>query len=240
MTSSSSYPIPPPTIFFMKPDHLENVVTSIVKEASRSFILYPFARRHKHASLSDGYVTKESLWDRLLFDGTRARVMGDGANMRAVIISGGKRIVASCANFAYQPGFLAPLKGSLLTPSRIMLSVPLVNCFTHPLVPGPVLASHCLDVQDFSAAVLGAFPVAHVGPPSVNTEAKLVGVDDASVENGGDPEGMLLIRGPPVGKLLTSDDYVSVPSEDEQEGWVPTGVGVRIHTNGAFQVLDNQ
>lgn len=93
MTSSDVYPIPPPTIFFMKPGHLESVVASIAKEASRSFILYPFARRHKHANISEGYLTKDSLWDILLFDGARAKVVGDGANMRAVIISGGKGII---------------------------------------------------------------------------------------------------------------------------------------------------
>lgn len=120
-----------------------------------------------------------------------------------------------------------------------MLSVPLVNCFTHPLVPGPVLASHCLDLQDFSAVANGSISTTHVGPPSVNTEAKLAGVDDTSVENGSDPIGMLLIRGPSVGKLLSHDDYVSIPSEDENEGWVSTGVRAKIQTNGTFQILDN-
>ena len=90
MTSFNIYPIPSPTIFFMRPGHLQSVVSGIAKEASRSFILYPFARRHKHANISEGYLTKESLWDRLVFDGARAKVVGDGANMRAVIISGGK------------------------------------------------------------------------------------------------------------------------------------------------------
>jgi len=114
-----------------------------------------------------------------------------------------------------------------------MLSVPLVNCFTHSLVLGPVLASHPLDLQDFSQVADG-----HVGPPSVNTEAKLVGVDDALIENGGDPVGMLLIRGPSVGKLLGNSDYVSVESEGDKEGWAPTGVRARIQTNGTFQVID--
>jgi len=93
MGLSNAYPIPPPTIFFMKPGHLENAVSLIAKEASKSFMLYPFARRHKQASISEGYITKESLWDRLLFDSARAKVIGDGADMRALIISGGKRIV---------------------------------------------------------------------------------------------------------------------------------------------------
>jgi long-chain acyl-CoA synthetase len=116
-----------------------------------------------------------------------------------------------------------------------MLSVPLVNCLTHPLIPGPALTSHPLDLQDFSA--VDDDSAAHVGPPSVNTEAKLVGIDDESVEKGGDPVGMLLIRGPSVGKLLNSDDYVRIPSEDDSEGWVPTGVRARIQSNGTFQVL---
>jgi long-chain acyl-CoA synthetase len=219
----------------MKPSHLENVVASIAKEASKSFILYPFARRHKEASISEGYITKESLWDRLLFDAARAKVIGDGASMRAAIVSGGERIIIFCIAIINQI-LVAPLAASLLTPSRIMLSVPIVNCFSHPLVPGPVLASHCLDMQDFSTVTDGSVQRAHVGPPSVNTEAKLIGVDDASVEKGGDPVGMLLIRGPPVGKLLNNDDYVAIPSEDENEGWAPTGVRAKIQANGAFQI----
>jgi long-chain acyl-CoA synthetase len=238
MVSSNVYPIPPPTILFLKPGHLENAVSSIAKEASKSFILYPFARRHKQASISEGYITKESLWDRLLFDGARAKVIGDGASMRGAIVSGGKRIVTLDVETIFlKPISLASLSGSLLTQSRIMLSMPLVNCFTHPLVPGPVLASHPLDLQDFSTVVDGGIPTAHVGPPSVNIETKLVDVNDALVENGGDPAGELLIRGPSVGKLLSSDDYVSIPSEDDKEGWMLTGVRVKIHTNGAFQVL---
>jgi long-chain acyl-CoA synthetase len=105
MASSDAYPIPPPTVFFMRPGHLEDVVASIAKEASRSFILYPFARRHKQASISEGYLTKESLWDRLLFDSARAKVLGEGAVMRAVIISGGERIIPGIETIIHQVGF---------------------------------------------------------------------------------------------------------------------------------------
>lgn len=89
--SYKAYSIPSPTVLFLKPGHLESTVSSIVKQASRSFILYPFARRHKLASLREGYVSKESLWDRLVFDSARAKVIGDGAGtVRGVIISGGE------------------------------------------------------------------------------------------------------------------------------------------------------
>lgn len=110
----------------------------------------------------------------------------------------------------------------------------MINCFSHPLVAGPVLASHALDLQDLSTEVS---TTAHTGPPSINIEAKLVGVEDEPVENGGDPVGILMVRGPSVGKLTSMEaSYVSIPS-GEDEGWVGTGLRARVQTNGAFQLL---
>ncbi|KAG6919987.1 hypothetical protein DXG01_013336 [Tephrocybe rancida] len=212
--SSTVYPIPSPTILFLKPNHLKSTVSAIAKKASESFILYPFARRHKLAALNEGFITKESLWDRLVFDGARAKIIGDTAStLRGAVISGG------------------PLEAAIVTPSRIALSIPIVNAHTHPLVPGPVLASHPLDLQDFPA--LKDALVAHVGPPSVNIEAKLLGLDDEKVELGADPTGTLVIRGPSVGKLLSGDDFVAIPSEDDQEGWVTTGSTLVLALYGA-------
>lgn len=38
----------------------------------------------------EGFITKQSLWDRLVFDGARVSVLGNGAGtVRAVIVSGG-------------------------------------------------------------------------------------------------------------------------------------------------------
>lgn len=85
------YPIPSPTIFFIQPGHLKSVVTDILKKAAKSFFLFPFARRHKLAGVADGFITRDSLWDRLVFDGARAKVIGDAAaTLRAVIVSGGE------------------------------------------------------------------------------------------------------------------------------------------------------
>ncbi|KAG6872812.1 hypothetical protein C0995_006411 [Termitomyces sp. Mi166 len=195
----NSYPIPSPTILFLKPGHLESITSAITKKASESFILYPIAKRHKLAGLNEGFITKESLWDRLVFDGARAGVLGDMAStLRGAVVSGGR------------------LSAAVVTPARIALSIPIVSSYTHPLVLGPVLASHPFDLQDFPS--LKDSLVAHVGPPGVNIEAKLVSIDDEKVETGEDPVGNLLIRGPPVGKLLNGDDFVSIPSEDDKEG----------------------
>jgi long-chain acyl-CoA synthetase len=73
---------------------------------------------------------------------------------------------------------------------------------------------------------------AHVGAPSINVEAKLVGVDDDVVEKGADPIGEILVRGPPVGSMLSAEG-----ESGEKNAWVQTGEKGRVMTNGAFKVL---
>jgi len=117
--------------------------------------------------------------------------------------------------------------------------VPFVNAFTHPLVAAPVLASHAFDLQDFYLTTddkATSRAVAPTGPPGVNVEAKLVGVEDEAVEKGGDPSGDLFVQGPPVGKMMNLEDYVDVPSGDSPESyeWAGMDVKARIRPNGAF------
>lgn len=132
------------------------------------------------------------------------------------------------------------IPNDLVTPARIALSVPIVNAFTHPLSPAPALATHPLDLQELPNVD------AHTGPPGINVEVKLRGVDDAAVEGGADPVGEVLTRGPPVGKRVGLEDYVNVGAGGEGEeqevggegeGWTALGVRARVQTNGAFVVL---
>ncbi|KAF7796891.1 hypothetical protein EIP86_008076 [Pleurotus ostreatoroseus] len=223
--SAKKYPVPSPTILFLKPFHLSKLTSSILETAKKSsFVLYSMAWRHKLSGIMEGFTTKQSLWDRLVFDGARVAVMGEGAGtVRGVIVSGG------------------PLENQLLTPARIALSVPLVNTYTHPLVSGPVLASHPLDLQTFpneqpsssskSAAENYTFTyVASAGPPAVNVEAKLIEIDEDAVENGGDPVGTLFIRGPSVGVPLGAE-------EASEEVWATTEDRARVLPNGTFKVV---
>lgn len=135
--------------------------------------------------------------------------------------------------------FLGPVEATSLIPSRIALSLPLVIAHVHPLAVGPIFASHPLDLQLFPVPSDAFGQIAHVGPPSVNVEAKLVDVDDATVEAGSDPIGQLMIRGPTVGKVLGVGDesYIEIPSATTEEGWIGTGETARVLTNGAFKVL---
>ncbi|KAG7092296.1 hypothetical protein E1B28_008658 [Marasmius oreades] len=234
--SAQKYPIPSPTIMFMHSGNLISLVDAVLEEAKRNW-LSVFAWRHKVSGIVEGFITKDSLWDRLVYDGARAKVIGEGAGtVRAVVVGGG------------------PLPASILTAARVALSVPFVNMFTHPSVAGPVFASHPLDLQDFygyeSPTTSAANDeIAPVGPPSVNIEAKVTGLAfDEAVESGmTDPDGVLLVRGPPVGKLVNPklvnvEGYVNVnvPSPtggEEDDRWVGTGVRASVGTNGAFRIL---
>ena len=96
--SSRKYPIPSPTIMFIKPGHLTSIISGIISEAKKSWFLQPFAWRHKLAGVTDGFITNQSLWDRLVFDSARTRVIGDSAaTLRAVVVSGGMSIFLSFA-----------------------------------------------------------------------------------------------------------------------------------------------
>jgi long-chain acyl-CoA synthetase len=118
-----------------------------------------------------------------------------------------------------------------MTPARIAFSVPVVIAYTHAASAAPVFASHPLDLQMFPPSEFDSAAFArhaHVGPPTINIEAKLVGVNDTEVESGGDPVGVLVIKGPPVGRILGS--------AEEGDGWVETGDRGKVQTNGAFKV----
>ncbi len=208
--------LPPTTVLFLEPNHLDTVVDAIIANAKKSF-LFPLAWRHKLGGIFEGFFTKESLWDRLVLDNARSAVFGEDApSIRGVVVSDGT------------------VPASLLTPARIALSVPLVITHTHPLVAAPILATHPQDVQTF--AVPSDQILAHVGPPTVNIEVKLVDVDDGAVERGDDPEGVLHVRGPIVGRVLP---LANAPEADEEprteEPWVSTGNRARVQTNGAFK-----
>ncbi len=195
--TAKKYPIPPPTIIFARPGQIATLTWKILDEAKKSW-LYSVAWRHKMAGVKDGFITNQSLWDRLVFDGARARVLGDEVNaLRGVVISGGQCL---------------------------------------------------LFLQGFCCQIL-------------NQEVKLVSMNDEAVEAGADPRGLLMVRGPPVGKVVElgygtqveGDDYVDVGAgstilrpgvaatvEETGNGeaeWVKTDIEVRVLTNGSFVLV---
>lgn len=212
--SAIKFPIPSPTVLFLKPEHVQSLTSSVMDRAKKSSFIFPLAWRHKFAGLTEGFLTKDSLWDRTVFGNAREDVLGKMAEtVKAVVISGG----------------LLPFDA--IVPARMALSIPLINAYTHGSATGPLFATHAFDMQILPSSSPATEP-AHVGAPSVNVEAKLIGVNDNVVEKGADPIGELLVRGPSVGNMLSADGEAG-----EKNAWVNTGVKARVMTNGAFKVL---
>lgn len=92
LQSINSFPIPDPTILHIKPVHLTALASAIIEESKKTnYFLHQFAWRHKMAGILEGFITKESLWDRLIFNNARVQVMGKGAGtVRGVVVSGGQ------------------------------------------------------------------------------------------------------------------------------------------------------
>jgi len=191
------------------------LTSSILNAARSGSWLSGLGWRHKVAHATEGFITKERLWDRLVFDAARVKILGEGAGtLRALIATGG-----------YTPV-------DTLTPTRIAFSIPYVNTVSSDLVCGPLFASYPHDLQIHpSPGGNGEFEsIAHVGAPTVSLEAKLVGVDDAVIEEGKDPVGEVYVRGPPAGTLLGENNL-------NGESWLPAGYYGKAQPNGCFKVI---
>ena len=209
-------------------------LTSSILNASRSGSwLSGWGWRHKLAHATEGFITKESLWDRLVFDAARVKVLGEGAGtLRALIATGGKfPCYKSRCGVHILRSTLGYTPAETLTPTRIAFSIPYINAVSSDLVCGPLFASYPHDLQIHPVPEDGKFEnIAHAGAPTVSMEVKLIGVDDGAVEEGKDPVGEVYVRGPPAGTLV---------GEKNQDGedWLSTGYRGKVQPNGCFKVV---
>ncbi|KAG8886179.1 hypothetical protein FRB97_007217 [Tulasnella sp. 331] len=208
--------IPSPTVLVISSALFVEVTNAILNQAQQS-LLYSYAHRHKVHALIEGVADKNTVWDRLVFDGARTKALGRlGTSLDRVLVTGD------------------PIPSTLLIPSRIALPIPTTRACVHPISAGPLLASHPLDLQYFADAETATSTLgktAHCGPPTANVEIKLVGVDDAIVDGGQtDPVGQMYIRGPPLGQA------VPPASEHAADGWVKAELLASVATNGTFKV----
>ena len=77
------------------PSQLNTIVSSILSEAKRS-PLFPLAWRHKLSHILQGFLSKDSLWDKSFFSAARSATLKKSSeSLRAVIVSGGIDIMKS-------------------------------------------------------------------------------------------------------------------------------------------------
>lgn len=152
------------------------------------------------SALQNGFITNDTIWDRLSFGDARAAALGRACGSLKNIVVDGQSARPIPERVAVSQRLIATgiIDASALTSIRIALSVPISHVYVDPCVAGPVTSSHMLDMQVFPTATQNETDLfdalAHVGPPSINTEVKLVGVDDAAVEGGASPIGQVSCR----------------------------------------------
>jgi len=226
ISTANSSEAPAPTVFFGDSSHAESITRDVLNEAKMTSPIFDLACRHKFFNLDEGHLVNSSFWDRFVFNSARKHALGKSASaLRLVVIAD-------------------PVVNAGLLPIQVALSIPLVRILSHPTVCGPVCASHGLDLQSFPAergTGDNETASAHVGPPSVNIEAKLVGVDDAALETKkADPVGELIIRGPSVGETVPTSEATSPASTEVAEsGWMSMQRRALIRSNGTFVVFDS-
>jgi len=220
ISTANSSEAPAPTVFFGDASHAESITRDVLNEAKMTSPFFNLACRHKFYNLEEGHLANSSFWDRFIFNSARRHALGKSASvLRFMVIAD-------------------PVVNAGLLPIQVALSIPHVRILSHPAVCGPICASHALDLQSFPSEKGEGddSSSSHVGPPSVNIEAKLVGIDDAAVEKKADPVGELIIRGPSIGETVPTNDAITEVAKD---GWMSIQRRALVRSNGTFVVIDS-
>ena len=84
------YPIPPTTMMFVNPEQLTWLTGRLEEEARKSWV-FNIGWKHKVAGVRDGFVSNQTLWDRLVLDGARAKATSEDIGvLSVVVVSGGE------------------------------------------------------------------------------------------------------------------------------------------------------
>ena len=143
--SATKLPIPSPTVLFARPDHLQGLSTAVLSRAKKSSFTYPVVWRHKLAALAEGFLSKESLWDRVVFDGAREYVMGRMAStLKAVVVSGGDCFLAILSMQILTNWFSRSIIERRINPSEDFTLGPIHQCACSCIDKRPHVCYACL------------------------------------------------------------------------------------------------
>lgn len=223
-----------PTLLFVSTYGAQCIEQSVWMPSTAS-PLWSLMRRMNMDLLRNGVLPKDRLLDRLVCKGVRHRVGLD--HVRAAIITGN-----GCA-----------AEQSLVDSLRLYLGVPVMHAYVprrlelqgmSSIVTAPVCTSNMYDLQVFAPQLLQddsarCLP-AHVGPPSVSLELKLVhdtpavrdhaeAIERLRVDGCDDPIGEVYVRGYTVSQTGHNDTRISP--------WHSTGDVALVRTNGTFVVI---
>jgi long-chain acyl-CoA synthetase len=170
--------------------HLESLTSTILNHARKSW-LFPLAWRHKQVAQIDGSMSKDTFFDKRVFRAARSQALGELANSVRKIAVAGSCSSSSLLRVLTFKCIIGPLDTSAQVPAQIALSVPVSHIHIHLLSTSALFASHPYDLQITPEGEETRRGGWHYGPPTANVEIKLTGVDEGTIEQGRDPEGLV-------------------------------------------------
>ncbi|KAJ9480328.1 hypothetical protein PHBOTO_003552 [Pseudozyma hubeiensis] len=212
-----------PTLVYATAEGASSLACAL-SDCSRRSPLASWAAKSKLFTLRNGTFSRQGLADRLVFK--KAREATGTLKVRNVLIAGRGDTVPQ----------------ALLDSLRSHLGCSVLNAYLPELqaaaVTAPVSSTHAFDLQAFAEHEIGAMQVpAHVGPPSVSAEIKLVQsqtateagltmTGDRQPGHAGDPMGEIMVRGNIVARSIGAED-----------AWSATGDLGAFRSNGTLVVL---
>jgi len=172
---------------------MESLTASILNHARKNW-LFPLAWKHKQAALFDGSMSKDTFFDKQVFQPARLRALGVLANsMREIAVAGPCSPPFPLGVLTFNC-VVGPLDTSAQVPLQIALSIPVSHIHIHILSTSALFASHPYDLQIVPKDESSRHVMWHYGPPTANVEIKLTSIDESAVEQGRDPEGTVRLR----------------------------------------------
>ncbi|BGP13830.1 hypothetical protein JCM10213_006335 [Rhodosporidiobolus nylandii] len=222
---------PPATLVFAPTQVLAQPLYTLILQQmlGDASIIVRHAREGKLRLLREGTVSKQTMWDSLLFKGLRKDI--HLTHLRGLFLSG-------------------PLEQSRLETFRVALGCPTVSTLEHPLLLAPLSNANMWDVQRLpppGSRGINGREKSHVGAPTVGVEVKLKG-DEGEITQGR-VRGELLIRTPllpaaatlPSALLATDEELPAHPPYPNKPApqvggskWLRTGIRAEMSTEGTL------
>lgn len=216
-----------PSLVFASAKGASSLACALTSHTRRA-PLATWAAKNKLFTLRNGTFSRKGLADSLVYK--QARESTGSSRVRNLLIGGRGDTVPQ----------------ALLDSLRSHLGCAVLNGYVPRLTAGavtaPVSTTHAFDLQAFAEHETGGMQVpAHVGPPSVAAEIKLVQsqtaadagftiAGDRPQGHEGDPMGEILVRGNIVARIADAEG-------DRNEDWSVTGDLGAFRSNGTLVVL---
>ncbi len=229
------------TMIYASPLAASELATSLSSLSSKAPLnagLY--AARGKLYALRQGALARDSVWDKLHFNGVRAKTGIDSVRSITIVGTTGSQLSTHAVDV------LRAYTGSPVTHAYLPANARLPDDLAKEAIfTAPISTSHAGDLQAFD---VGTETPYHVGPPSVSVEIKLKETREATQQGftieavKASDAARVQSRWPadPAGEVYVRGKTVAVAAQSPEETWVTTRDIGSFRTNGTLTIVGGQ